>query len=81
MKTRTINTLGALTLALILSSCTSPLSGNDPFRRAMGYGMQGQMAAHQQASALMAAGQSPRRLSGMRTIPLVPVAEISPYAQ
>lgn len=81
MKTRTIKTLGALSLALILASCTSPFTGNDPLRQAMGYGMQGQMAAHQQASAMMAGSQVPRRMAPMRTIPLVPVAQISPYAQ
>ncbi len=46
-------------LALLLPSCSSPgAASNDPMRNAMGFAMQGQMAAHQTAS-MMAAGVSP----------------------
>lgn len=76
MKTRT--TLAALALLLgMLCACSTPGSAaSDPFRTAQGFGMQGQMAAHQQASAMMA-GRSPRRLAGMQ---VPPMPAFQPYA-
>lgn len=76
MKHRTLRAVAAALSLLIpscITSCTSPFGlSQDPFRLAQGMAMQGQVAAHQQASLAMA-GQQLQQLAPMRTIPVQPI--------
>lgn len=64
----------AVAALLLLPSCTSPWGQNDQFRMAQGQAMMGQVAAQQQASALMAgAARNLRTLAPMHTIPVQPI--------
>lgn len=66
----------AVAALALLSSCTTNGGERDPMRVGMSYGMQGAMAAHQQAS-LQMAGAPRRQLQPMQMTPLAPLPPLA----
>lgn len=67
--------IAAIACSILMASCTMNTGERDPMRVGLSYGMQGQMAAHQQASQAMAGQQ--RGLQPMRMTPLAPLQPLA----